>query len=127
MQRPSLPGNRPPNGLRSLLLVQEWLHWAAYEGQEALVRVLLGKPGVRPDAVGEEGVTPLHLAAHANSVSMVGRGGAERRMGGAFRGGAHHASLSHGRVLPYMRCRCGEGRNETHVVASVTAEARDRG
>lgn len=50
------------------------------------MRVLLGKPGVRPDAVGEEGVTPLHLAAHANSVSMVGRTGAERRTRGESRG-----------------------------------------
>ncbi|KAG2500637.1 hypothetical protein HYH03_001404 [Edaphochlamys debaryana] len=49
----------------------DWLHWAAYEGKEALLRVLLARPGVRPDCYSEEGLTPLHLAAHVNSCSMV--------------------------------------------------------
>ncbi|KXZ41673.1 hypothetical protein GPECTOR_326g47 [Gonium pectorale] len=51
--------------------VGDWLHWAAYEGREELLGVLLSRPGVRPDCYNEEGLTPLHLAAHANSTAMV--------------------------------------------------------
>ncbi|GFR47519.1 hypothetical protein Agub_g9237 [Astrephomene gubernaculifera] len=50
---------------------QDWLHWAAFETKEELMRELLSKPGVRPDCYSEEGLTPLHLAAHANSTNMV--------------------------------------------------------
>ncbi|KAG2436634.1 hypothetical protein HYH02_011568, partial [Chlamydomonas schloesseri] len=61
-------GNTP---LAHLPCAQDWLHWAAYEGREPLLRCLLAKPGVRPDVYSEEGLTPLHLAAHVNSVPLV--------------------------------------------------------
>ena len=65
-----LPLSLPPLP-PSLSPAQDWLHWAAYEGREPLLRCLLAKPGVRPDVYSEEGLTPLHLAAHVNSVPLV--------------------------------------------------------
>jgi ankyrin repeat protein len=58
-------------GACGVLRPQDWLHWAAYEGREGLLRELLARPGVRPDCHNEEGLTPLHLAAHTNKPALV--------------------------------------------------------
>ncbi|GLC49139.1 hypothetical protein PLESTB_000186600 [Pleodorina starrii] len=68
LERADVRGHTP---LHFLPCAQDWLHWAAYEGKETLLRVLLAKPGVRPDCYSEEGLTPLHLAAHVNNANMV--------------------------------------------------------
>ncbi len=52
-------------------LPQDWLHWAAYEGKEPLLRACLSKGGIKPDCFNDDGLTPLHLAVHANSINMV--------------------------------------------------------
>ena len=66
---------------------QDWLHWSAYEGKEPLLRACLARGGIKADCFNDEGLTPLHLAVHANSISMVGRargggGNLQRAQGG---------------------------------------------
>ncbi|GIL75254.1 hypothetical protein Vretifemale_5031, partial [Volvox reticuliferus] len=70
LERADVRGHTPLHFL-PCAQVGDWLHWAAYEGRESLMQVLLCKPGVRPDCYSEEGLTPLHLAAHVNNTNMV--------------------------------------------------------
>ncbi|KAL7945818.1 hypothetical protein V8C42DRAFT_357458 [Trichoderma barbatum] len=47
------------------------LSWAAYQGQEAIVKLLLAIPGVVPDTKNNFGYTPLSLAAYRGHEAVV--------------------------------------------------------